>query len=67
MSQIEGRITLALQAYQQGQILSLQAAARTYNVPYTSLHQYNQGTISRSDFISPNCKLTQTEEIVLVE
>jgi hypothetical protein len=38
MSQTEGRIILALQAYQQGQISSLRAATRTYEVPYTTLY-----------------------------
>ena len=67
MSQIEGRIALALQAYQQGQISSLRAAARAYDVSYTSLYRRNQGTTSRSASISPNLKLTQTEESALIK
>jgi hypothetical protein len=37
MSQTEGQIILALQAYRQGQCSSLYAAARTYDVLYTTL------------------------------
>jgi Tc5 transposase DNA-binding domain/helix-turn-helix, Psq domain len=67
MSNTEGRIVLALQAYRQNQISSLRAAARTYDVPYMTLYRRNQGTPSRSDFTSPNLKLTQTKEAALVE
>ena len=67
MSQIEGRIALALQAYQQGQISSLRAAARAYDVPYTSLYRRNQGTTSRLVSVSSNRKLTQTEESALIK
>ena len=36
-SQIEGRILLALDAYNQGTIRSLRAAANTYEVPFETL------------------------------
>jgi hypothetical protein len=66
MSQTEGRITLALQAYQQGRFSSLRAAARAYDVPHTTLTRRYRGTTSRSDSTSPNLKLTTVEESILV-
>jgi helix-turn-helix, Psq domain len=66
MAQTEGRIILALQAYRQGQFPSLRAAARSYDVPQKTLTRRHNGTLSRADFISPNLKLTQTEEATLV-
>ncbi len=67
MAQNEGRILLALQAYQTGQIPSLRAAARTYEVPHATLTRRFHGTLSQSDFVSPNRKLTSTEESTLVQ
>ena len=46
MSQNEGRIALALQAYRQGQFSSLQAAARIYDVSYTTLLWCDHGVTS---------------------
>ena len=66
MSQTEGRITLALQAYQQGQFSSLRAAARVYDVLHTTLTRRYKGTALRSNSRSPYYKLTQTEETVLI-
>jgi hypothetical protein len=66
MAQSEGRIALALHAYQQGQFSSLRAAARTYDVPYVTLTRRYQGTFSRSNCTPYNRKLTQTEETTLV-
>jgi len=67
MSQTEGRIALALQAYQQGQFSSIQAATRVYSIPHTTLTRRLEGTTSRSDFTHPNRKLTQTEEAALIK
>ncbi len=67
MAQNEGRILLALQAYQAGQIPSLRAAARAYDVPYTTLSRRSKGTLSQSESVSPNLKLTQTEESTLIQ
>ncbi len=66
MAQNEGRILLALQAYQQGHFTSLRAAARAYDTLYTTLRRRKQGTASRSESTSANRKLTQTEETTLV-
>lgn len=67
MSQTEGRIVLALRAYRQGQFSSLRAAALSYEVSYRTLTRRHNGTPSRDNFISPNLKLTQTEEATLVQ
>ena len=67
MSQTEGRITLALQVYQQGQFLSLQAAVRIYDTLYTTLTERYYGITSWPNSRSPNLKLTQTEETALID
>jgi hypothetical protein len=58
MDNTEGRIVLALQAYQLDQFSSLQAATHMYNVSHTTLYRRNQGTPSQSNFTSLNQKLT---------
>jgi hypothetical protein len=67
MNQTEGRIALALQAYQQGRFSSLRAVARTYDVPRSTLIRRIKGTPLRSISMSANLKLTQTEETTLVQ
>ena len=67
MAQNEGRILLALQAYQRGQFSSLWAAVHTYGVSYITLTRRSKGTPARADFVSPQLKLTQTEEATLVQ
>jgi hypothetical protein len=67
MAQIEGRITLALQAFQHAQFSSLRAAARAYEVPHVTLTRRSKGTPSRSILTSANLRLTQTEETTLVQ
>ena len=67
MAQTEGRIALALRAYQLGQFPSLRAAARSYEVSHMTLTRRHHGTPSRADFVSPHLKLTQTEETALVQ
>ncbi|PSN58598.1 hypothetical protein BS50DRAFT_116023 [Corynespora cassiicola Philippines] len=47
-STIEGKLSLAIQAYSSGQVKSLYAAARSYRVPYSSLYTRYHGTPSRS-------------------
>ena len=63
----EGRILLALHAFKQGQIRSLQAAARTYDVPYPTLRKRYRGKPARRDCIPNNRKLSCSEESVLVQ
>src|SRR6187402_44595 len=67
MAQNEGRLLLALQAYQRGQISSLRAAAHMYGVSHTTLARRYKGTPARADFVSSQLKLTQTEEATLVQ
>jgi hypothetical protein len=63
----EGKIKLALQAYQKGQIKSLRAAAQLYNVPKTTLQDRAAGMTSRVDKRWHLYKLTQCEEYLLVK
>jgi len=53
----EGRIVLALQAYQKGQFSSLRAAARLYIILYKTLTRRYHGTPSRANSISLYLKL----------
>ena len=65
-SQIEGRVSLALQAYTTHQIASLRSAATTYDVPYTTLHRRHAGVLSRADTPARSRKLTNDEEQILL-
>jgi hypothetical protein len=65
--QKEGRILLAIQAVNSGQIKSLKAAARSYDVPYTTLNERYHGILSRRDSQPNSRKLTDTEEEVLLQ
>ena len=67
MAQTEGRLALALQAYRQQHFPSYRAAAGSYDVSHTTLLRRDHRTTSRVDFISPNRKLTQTEELALIK
>src|ERR1700722_18849807 len=62
MSQNEGRILLAIQAFQKGQFRSLKAATDQYDVPYSTTYTRLKGTVARRDVRSPQLKLTQNEE-----
>jgi hypothetical protein len=63
----EGRILLALQAVQKGQIKSLYAAAKLYDIPYTTLYDRATGTSPRVDKRWHSHKMTQLEEDSLTE
>jgi len=63
----EGRIELALQAHNQGYFTSLRAAARSYDVPESTLRSRIRGKQARRDTRPPNTKLTATEETTLVQ
>jgi hypothetical protein len=67
LAQKEGRITLAMQAFKQGYISSLRAAAKAYDVPETTLRGHVKGICARRDTVPINQKLTTTEESTLVE
>jgi hypothetical protein len=64
---MEGRITLAIQAIQQGSVKSTRAASIVYDVPYSTLYRRVNGCPARRDTRPATCKLTQTEESTLVE
>jgi hypothetical protein len=66
-TQQEGRIASALAALKQGQFSSIRDAAKSYNIPYTTLHRRVNGRLARRDTRPLNCKLTNTEESTLVQ
>lgn len=61
----EGQILLACQAIKSGQIQSIRAAARLYNVPRKTLDARVKGRVSRFDSRANGHKLTTTEEEAL--
>ena len=63
----EGRIVLAIQAINYGQIQSLRHAAKTYNVPYITLNEWFNGKPARRDCVPHNWKLTCSEEMVIID
>jgi hypothetical protein len=65
--QREGRIALAIEALKQGHFTSLFSAARSYDVPYTTLRRRVRQCPARRDPRLTNCKLTATEESTLVQ
>ena len=65
LAQKEGRVALATQAFQKGQFQSLRAAAKSYDVPLTTLHKRVHGVVARRDLRPPNSKLTLNEESCL--
>jgi hypothetical protein len=65
-AQQEGRLLLALQAYQKGQISSIRKAASLYDVPRKTLQYRANGRVARADTRANRHKLTTIEEEVLV-
>ena len=66
-SQIEGRISLALQAYIHHQVPSLRAAANVYDVPFESLRKRHIGILPRVSTLANSRKLNISEEQLLVQ
>jgi hypothetical protein len=64
---IEGRKLLALQAYETGQVRSLRAAAKAFDVPYSSLAPRASGCRPRAEIGQHNRKLNDTEELALTQ
>jgi hypothetical protein len=64
---MEGRITLAVQAIQQGSVKSTRAASIAYDVPYSTLYRRVKGCPARRDTRPASSKLTKTEESTLIE
>jgi hypothetical protein len=67
LSQVEGRIALAVQAFKQGQFAHLKTAAKAYDVPHSTLRRRINGQLPRRDIRPHNMKLTITEESTLVQ
>jgi helix-turn-helix, Psq domain len=67
LSQKEGRIVLAIQAFKRGQFKSLRAATKLYDVPYSTVRDCVNGHSSRCDSEPRNRKLTTIEESTLVQ
>jgi hypothetical protein len=67
LSNTEGRLLLALNAYNNGQFSSLLAAADTYDVNYHTLRKRLLGISSRRDVRPNSCKLTSIEEEVVLQ
>ena len=61
----EGRLELAIQAYQQGKFQSYRAAAKAYDVPRSTLQTRIAGTQVQLGSTSKNRLLTPTEEEIL--
>jgi hypothetical protein len=66
-SQTEGRLSLALQAYNNGDFRSLRAAAIAYDVPPRTLERRHQGILPRSETRPKSSKLTVAEEELLLQ
>ena len=65
--QQEGRIALAVNALKQGHFTSIRGAAKSYDVPFTTLRRRVRGQLARHDIRPPNYKLTSIEESTLVK
>jgi hypothetical protein len=63
----EGKILLVLSDMKNDRIQSLRAAAKVYDIPYTTLHARASGLPSRGDKRPSGHKLTQFEEDSLAE
>jgi len=66
-SQTEGRVVLAIQAFNQGHFSSLYAASTAYGAPYSTVRRRVSGRVARHDSRPTNLKLTPTEESILVQ
>ena len=62
----EGRMALALNSYKSGYFTSQRDAATTYEVSKTTLRARLAGRVSQQEYRSVNHKLTDTEELTLV-
>jgi hypothetical protein len=63
----EKRLDLAIQAFNSGQVASIRAASRLYEVPYTSVHNRLNGLTTRHNAQVNNRRLTSTEEKTLIQ
>jgi hypothetical protein len=58
----EGRILLAIQAFKNGDISNITAAARTFKIPRSTLRDRLNGYTQRGITRANSCKLTEVEE-----
>jgi hypothetical protein len=65
MTQNEGRIVLAIQAFQRGQFKHLKTACKVYNAPYTTTRKRVAGVPERRVATPNGRKLTDLEEQTL--
>src|SRR5450432_3193535 len=65
--QQEGRIVLAIDALQKGSFTSIREAARSYDIPKSTLCDRIRERPTRRDARPTNCKLTTIEELTLVQ
>jgi predicted HTH domain antitoxin len=66
-SQKEGRIALAIDAFQQGHFTSVRSAAKAYDVPFSTLQYRVHKHPARRDSVPTNRKLITTEELTLIK
>ena len=66
LSQTEGRVSLALQAYITHQLLSLRAIANAYDVPFETLRERHLGVLPRAQTLANSRKLNNSEEEILI-
>ena len=62
----EGRIALAINSYKSGDFTSIREAAATYDIPRSTLRTRLYRTLPHHEIRSVNLKLTDTEELTLV-
>ena len=63
----EGRMALAINSYKSGYFTSKRKAAASYKVSHTTLQAQLKGCVSQQEIQSANLKLTNTEELTLVD
>ncbi|RFU30107.1 hypothetical protein B7463_g6207, partial [Scytalidium lignicola] len=63
----EGRIALAINALKKGQIKSIRAAARNFDVPCNTLNARYHGRVQKGTTYTKRFRMTQYEEEALVQ
>jgi helix-turn-helix, Psq domain len=63
----ESRVILALQAIQDNKNLSIQAAAKIYNMPATTIHRRRDGHTARCSTRPNSMNLTKSEEDAIIQ
>ena len=67
MANQEGKVLLALDDIKNGRIKSIRAAAKLYDIPYSTLHARANHRVSREDTRANSHKLTGLEEDSLIQ